>query len=404
MQEGIFLPNAQTMTENSTSKLNLNVGLITVSRLFINTSLRMIYPYLAYFAAGLSVDVSMISLALAVSMAMSAVGPFLSPIADQRGRKSGMLVGLIIYLVGTLAVGLLPNYTTLFMAILLGNLGNNVYASSLQAYLGDMVPYEKRGLYLTITELPWALSYILLVPLAGLLISGTAWYAPFWFLSGLVFVMILLIMRFLPNDVPAANEEQTIFGNLKKVLTFKPALFGLALGFFILAGNEVVNMVFGVWMQNSFGLQITALAAASAVIGISELSGEGVTALIVDRLGKERTITLGLILSGVFVLTLPLLGKSAVGALVWLFLFYFSFEIVLISTLPLMTEVLPEARATMMALFIAAGALGRAFGDVVSPQLFKGGFWFNAGACLLLNILAALALSQIKLPVQSTKE
>mgnify|MGYP001366428792 CR=1 FL=1 len=386
------------MTDTSTSRLNLNVALTSASRLFVNTSLRMVYPYLAFFAAGLSVDVSKISLMLAASMAMGALGPFLAPIADQHGRKAGMLTGLFIYLAGGVAVSLLPNYTTLFIAILLGNLGNNVYASSLQAYLGDHVPYEKRGLYITITELPWALSFILLVPLAGSLISGIAWYAPFWFLSGLVAVMIVLIFIFLPNDKPTINEEQTIFGDLKKVLAYKPALIGLAMGFLILAGNEVVNVVFGVWIQNTFNLQITALAAASAVIGFSELSGEGITALIVDRLGKEKTISLGLILSSVFVLTLPWLGRFEVGALIWLFLFYFTFEIVLISTLPLMTEVIPEARATMMALFIAAGALGRAFGDLVSPQLFKGGFWINAATCLLLNILAGVALSRIKLP------
>jgi predicted MFS family arabinose efflux permease len=388
------------MTDTSTSRLNLNVALTSASRLFVNTSLRMVYPYLAFFAAGLSVDVSKISLMLAASMAMGALGPFLAPIADQHGRKAGMLTGLFIYLAGAAAVSLLPSYITLFIAILLGNLGNNVYASSLQAYLGDHVPYEKRGLYITITELPWALSFILLVPLAGSLISGIAWYAPFWFLSGLVAVMIVLIFIFLPNDKPAINEEQTIFGDLKKVLSYKPALIGLAMGFLILAGNEVVNVVFGVWIQNTFNLQITALAAASAVIGFSELSGEGITALIVDRLGKERTISLGLILSSVFVLTLPWLGRFEVGALIWLFLFYFTFEIVLISTLPLMTEVIPEARATMMALFIAAGALGRAFGDLVSPQLFKGGFWINAAACLLLNILAGVALSRIKLPAR----
>jgi predicted MFS family arabinose efflux permease len=388
------------MTELSPFKLNLNVGVMSLSRLFINTSIRMIYPFLAIFAAGLGVDVSMISLALAISMTASAFGPFLSPIADQRGRKSGMLIGLVIYLAGTLGVGLFPNYTTFLFAILLGNLGNNVFASALQAYLGDHVPYEKRGLYLTITEIPWALSFILMVPLAGLIISKMTWYAPFWFLSALIVIMIGLIQWLIPNEVPAVNEEQTIFGDLKKVLTYKPALIGLAMGFFIVAGNEVVNVVFGVWIQDSFGLQIAALGAASAIIGFSELGGEGLTAVIVDRLGKKETITLGLILSSLFVLTLPWLGKTEVGALIWLFLFYFTFEIVVVSALPLMTEVMPQARATMMALFIAALSLGRAFGDVAAPQLYKNGFWMNAGTCLVLNILAWLALSRIKLPAR----
>jgi predicted MFS family arabinose efflux permease len=381
----------------SQSKLNLNVGLMTLSRLFINTSTRMVYPFLAIFASGLKVDVSLITMALAISMAASALGPFLAPVADQYGRKNGMLLGLGIYLAGTLAVGAFPNYTTFLLSILLGNLGNNLFASALQAYLGDIVPYEKRGLYLTITELPWALSFILMIPLAGLIISHMTWYAPFWFLSGLIAVMIVLIILFVPNEVPATPEAQTIFGDLKKVLTYKPALIGMTMGLLIVAANEVVNVVFGVWIQDSFGLQIAALGAASAIIGFSELAGEGVTAFLADHLGKEKTITLGLILSSLFVLTLPWLGKTEVGALVWLFLFYFTFEIVVVSTLPLMTEVIPAARATMMALFIASQSLGRALGDVIAPQLYKTGFWLNAAACLVLNILAWLALSRIKL-------
>ena len=51
--------------------------------------------------------------------------------------------------------------------------------------------------------------------------------------------------------------------------------------------------IFGVWLEDSFDLQIAALGAASAVIGLSELGGEGLVAAFVDRLGKPRAIGLG---------------------------------------------------------------------------------------------------------------
>ena len=383
------------------SKLNWNVALLTLTRLVINTSIRMVYPFLAIFASGMNVEIGLISLALAISMATSAVGPFLAPIADRRGRKTGMLIGLVIYLAGTLLAGLWPGYPTFFLSILLGNLGNNVFVPALQAYLGDHTPYEKRGLYLAIAEVPWALSFILLIPLAGLIIEKVAWYAPFWFLSALVLVMIGLIVWLIPNEIPREPETVAIFGDIKKVLTYGPALIGMLMGLLIIIGNEVVNVVFGVWIQDSFGLQIAALSAASAIIGFSELAGEGITAFLADRLGKEKTIGLGLAASSLFMLTLPWLSKSLVGALIWLFLFYFTFEVIIVSTLPMMTEVVPQARATMMALFIAALSMGRAVGDVLAPVLYRGGFWFNAGAAVLLNILAAIALSRIKLPKRS---
>lgn len=387
----------------SRAKLNFNVGLFSFSRLAINTSLRMVYPFIAIFASGMHVDVSMISLALAISMITSAAAPFLAPIADQRGRKSGMLIGLLIYLAGVLAAALFPSYLTFLFSILLGNLGNNLFAPALQAYLGDHVPYEKRGLYLTITEIPWALSFILMIPLIGVMLTHLTWYSPFWLLAGLAVLMFVLIAVFVPSDRPASAEAMTFFADIKKVLTSRSALFGMAMGFLIVAGNEVVNVVFGVWIQDSFGLEIAALGAASAIIGFSELTGEGITAYLADHLGKERAVTLGLILSSLAVITLPWLGRSEVGALIWLFLFYFTFEIMVVSSLPLMTEVMPAARATMMALFLAALSLGRAAGDLLAPTLYQTGFWLNAAACLVFNVLAWVALSRVKLP-SSQKE
>lgn len=391
------------MPSLSRAKLNFNVGLFSFSRLAINTSLRMVYPFIAIFASGMHVDVSMISLALAISMITSAAAPFLAPIADQRGRKSGMLIGLLIYLAGVLAAALFPSYLTFLFSILLGNLGNNLFAPALQAYLGDHVPYEKRGLYLTITEIPWALSFILMIPLIGVMLTHLTWYSPFWLLAGLAALMLVLIAVFVPSDRPASAEAVTFFADLKKVLTSRSALFGMAMGFLIVAGNEVVNVVFGVWIQDSFGLEIAALGAASAIIGFSELTGEGITAYLADHLGKERAVTLGLILSSLAVVTLPWLGRSEIGALIWLFLFYFTFEIMVVSSLPLMTEVMPAARATMMALFLAALSLGRAAGDLLAPTLYQTGFWLNAAACLVFNVLAWVALSRVKLP-SSQKE
>ncbi|NMC83769.1 MAG: MFS transporter [Anaerolineaceae bacterium] len=391
------------MPSLSRAKLNFNVGLFSFSRLAINTSLRMVYPFIAIFASGMHVDVSMISLALAISMITSAAAPFLAPIADQRGRKSGMLIGLLIYLAGVLAAALFPSYLTFLFSILLGNLGNNLFAPALQAYLGDHVPYEKRGLYLTITEIPWALSFILMIPLIGVMLTHLTWYSPFWLLAGLAVLMFVLIAVFVPSDRPASAEAMTFFADIKKVLTSRSALFGMVMGFLIVAGNEVVNVVFGVWIQDSFGLEIAALGAASAIIGFSELTGEGITAYLADHLGKERAVTLGLILSSLAVITLPWLGRSEVGALIWLFLFYFTFEIMVVSSLPLMTEVMPAARATMMALFLAALSLGRAAGDLLAPTLYQTGFWLNAAACLVFNVLAWVALSRVKLP-SSQKE
>lgn len=380
----------------STKTLNWQVGLFTMSRLVVNTSCRMVYPFLAVFAAGLNVEISKISLALAASMATSAVGPFIAPVADRRGRKVGMLIGMAIFLAGTFSAWLSPSYFTFFLAIMLGNLGNNIFLPAMQAYVGDNTPYEKRGLYLALCELSWALSFILLVPLAGLIIEETTWSGPFAALSILGVIFSILIWKLIPADRPDQTEPLMILHDIKKVLTFAPAVIAILMGTLFITGNEIVNVVFGVWMQDSFGLQVAALGAASSVIGFAELAGEGGAALVADRLGKERTVGLSLLVNGVWMLVLPLLEGSLVGAFIWLFIFYLTFEIGIVSLLPLISELTPATRATIMSLFIAALSLGRAIGDVSGPLLYKNGFMTNALVCLFLDLLALLALYFIR--------
>jgi predicted MFS family arabinose efflux permease len=382
----------------SHKKLNWRISLFTLSRLVVNTSFRMVYPFLAVFAAGLNVDISKVSLALAASMATSAVGPFIAPVADRRGRKVGMLIGMGIFLAGTLLAWWFPGYLTFFLAIMLGNLGNNIFLPAMQAYIGDHVPYQKRGMYLAISELSWALSFILLVPLAGLIIEKTTWSGPYAALSILGLIMTVLLWKLVPTDKPLEPEPIMILRDIRKVLSYTPALIGILMGTLFITGNEVINVVFGVWMQDSFGLKVAALGAASFVIGVSELTGEGVAAVLADRLGKERTIGLSVLLNGLWMLTVPLLGKSLPGAFVWLFVFFLTFEVGIVSALPLMTELTPATRATIMSLFIAALSLGRALGDIVAPILYRSGFMANAIACLVLDLLAVLALTRIRLP------
>lgn len=382
----------------TTRILYQRLAFFTTLRLTINTSIRMIYPFMALFAASLNRDIGMISLALAVSMATSAVGPFIAPIADRRGRKVGMLIGLGVFLAGVIPVSVFPGYFTFFLAIMLGNLGNNIFLPAMQAYLSDHSAYEKRGFVIAITELSWALSFILLVPLAGLLMEWTTWYGPFIALSVAGILMLILLIVLIPADHPIEPEPITIFTDIKKVLLYLPAVFGILTGTLFITGNEVVSVVFGVWMQDSFGLQVAALGAASMVIGFAELGGEGIAAWLADRLGKERTIGLSLVLNALWVITLPWLGKADLGAFIWLFVFYLTFEIAIVSILPLISEITPATRATMMSLFIAALSLGRALGDVLAPMFYRGGFLVNAAVCAGLDIIALIALTQIRLP------
>jgi predicted MFS family arabinose efflux permease len=176
------------------------------------------------------------------------------------------------------------------------------------------------------------------------------------------------------------------------------------MGLAMTAGNESVNLVFGVWLEGSFGLKLAALGAATAVLGVAELGGEGLSAWLVDRLGKEWSIRAGLLLNSLAAVALVFSGGAVWSALATLFLFYLSYEFTIVSALPLMSEALPALRATVMASMSASFSIGRALGAVLAPLLFtRWSFPANAIAAVVFNLAAILLLSRLKIVPLATE-
>jgi DHA1 family inner membrane transport protein len=373
------------------------VASFAVIRTVINTLHRMVYPFLTVLARGVGVNLITMSYALTARSLVGTIGPFAATIADRRGRKFGMLFGIGLFTLGTAVVVFWPVFPALVISIILSTLGKYIFDPSMQAYLGDRIPYARRGRTIAVTEFGWSLAFVLGIPLMGFLIARSGWMAPFPLMAVLGALIFAGLFWILPRDRQPAADNPTFSANIHSVLTFVPALAGLAVGLFASTANEVVNLIFGVWLEDSFGLQIAALGAASAVIGISELCGEGLVAAFVDRLGKPRAIGLGLWANCLAAVLLYFIGRTEAGALVGLFFFYISFEFTLVSVIPMMTEVLPSARATLMAFNVASLSLGRALGDLLAPRLYLWGFWSVVAGAVLFNLLALLALRKVKI-------
>ena len=384
--------------------LRVLVPLFTAIRVVLNTTYRMVYPFLGVFQQGLGVSLQTMSIALTARALAGALGPFLASVADSRGRKTGMLFGLSLYVLGIGSVVLWPSFPTFILAVIFATIGKYVFDPSMQALLGDRVPYEQRGLVMGLSELSWSLGFIVGVPLMGFLLARNGWVAPFPLLLALGALALAAIAFTLPKE---SSGERAHFGaleSLKLVFTSKPALLALAMCMFISAGNEAINMVFGVWLEDSFGLKIAALGAATAVIGLSELGGEALVVTLTDRLGKPRAVGLGLAANSITAVTLPLLGSSVTGSFVGLFLFYITFEFTLVSSIPWVSEILPAGRATIMGANVAGHSLGRALAALVATQVYTivkqpnfplDGIQGNVLTALIFNAIAFLAIYRL---------
>jgi predicted MFS family arabinose efflux permease len=308
-----------------------------------------------------------------------------------------MLTGVSSFTVGMTIVALSPSLLTFAIALFLALLGKYLFDPAMQAYLGDRIPYERRGTALAVTEVAWGLAFIAGIPFMGLLIANNGWTAPFPLLAGLGLAMFIALLWMIPHAPPASTSPQPASAqNIRTVLTSIPALAGISIAVWASSANEIVNLIFGVWLEDSFGLKIAALAGASAVIGLSEISGEGLVALTTDRLGKTRALLLGLTGNALAALLLPIVGRTEFGALAGLFLFYITFEYIMVSHIPLMTELVPEARATLLSFNLTGHSLGRMIGALLATFVYQRfGFLPVTILAVGFNLLALLALGEL---------
>jgi DHA1 family inner membrane transport protein len=377
-------------------RIKIQILLFTLARTAINTSYRMVFPFLPVFARQLGVEPAVLGRTLSIRSFLGVFGPFLATLADTHDRKTGILLGLGLFTVGSGVVGLYPTFWAFVIGTSLVLLGNGVFIPSLNAYLGDKVAYEHRGRVLAITELSWALAFIGGIPLMRLLIETYSWITPFFIFTGIGIIFFILFVVLLPANRITSTKENTIWQNLGRILQTWPALAGLLAGVSFTSANEMINLIFGVWIEDQFGLNIAALTIASVVIGVSELGGEMFSVLWLDRLGKRRVIWIFLGLNSVAAMLLPLTSGLLTWAILGLGFFYITFEVVLVASLTLMSEVVPSARATMIAATVAGFSLGRMLGDLVAPGLFEISFLLCCLVTVLLNILAAGLLTQVR--------
>ncbi|MBN2265508.1 MAG: MFS transporter [Candidatus Aminicenantes bacterium] len=382
------------------------LALFAAVRTISNTAYRMVYPYLPVFARALGIDLGTMSLALSARAASGALGPLLAPLTDRRGRAFGLSLGLGLFTAGAFLAFAGPGFMLFALALVSMTIGKYVLDPAVLAHLSDVVPYRTRGRALALTELSWSLAFVLGVPAAGLLVAKLGWRSPFAALgllglAGFVTVRAAFGHGRGPGGMeeaggPASDPGRGYRESYRAVVRSPAALSGIAVIMAVSMSNELVNLVFGVWLEDSFGLKLAALGATAAVIGVAEFGGESLVVGTVDRLGKIRALMIGLAGNTLAALVLPLAGRTTATALFGLALFYLTFEYTVVSMLPVMSEILPRARATLLAFYAASFSLGRAIGSLISPHLYGLGFAAVTLVAAGLDALAFLLLLRLR--------
>lgn len=348
----------------------------------------MAYPFLPELARGLGTTDQAVAQLVSIRGFAGVLSPLFSPISERYGRRIAISISVALFSLGCFLVVIWPRYWFLGLTLTAIAIGKVIFDPAMQAYLGDIVPYRQRGRALSITELSWAGAFFIGVPAVAFIMARWNWQTPFLLLGVLGLGSLILLWRVLP---PAQNHASQLKGlkALFRTIPQHPVMLVAAVYMVLAMGaNEILLIVYGRWMETSFGLDLGSLGLATTVIGAAEIAGEGGVYLFVDRFGKRPFVILFGLLTALVYFLVPQTSVNLTAALIMLFVLFFCFEMTVVGGVPLMTELVPSARSVVLSVVLAAGSLGRAVGALVGPVIWDlAGFkWLGVVSALVMAL------------------
>ncbi len=381
------------------------LSILTFGRFCLNTLLRLVYPFAPAFARGLGIPVTTIYLLVSLRNFTGLLAPVFAPLAERYGRRNVMALSLAGFSAALLLVAGVPAVWSLGVALVVAGAVKVIYDPAMQSYLGDAVPYAQRGRALALTEFGWSGAFLIGAPLTGWLIARQGWSAPFLWLGLAVIPAIVLLWRYLPGARRHSHQTITI-GYTWQMLRKHPIIWAAALYMLLpLVAQEALFIVYGDWMESTFALSLTGLGLATTLIGLAEMGGEATAGWSVDRFGKRPVVILCGILTAVMFLIIPFSTASLTTAMASLVGIFFFFEIAIVGAIPLLTELVPEARGAVMSMSFGAMAAGRTIGSIIGPFVWaRAGLLGNSLVAAVVMLLAVAVLARWLREGQETSE
>jgi predicted MFS family arabinose efflux permease len=360
-------------------------ALVAAGRFVSNVGIRSVYPFLPTIADGLGISLTALGAALALRELVGIATPLYGGLIDRSHLGTAMALGLA--LIALAATGAAASAGVVQFTIALGvmSIGKNVFDVAATAWIARGVPYAVRGRAIGIVELTWAGSFLIAMPVLALVIRAGTWRSAM-LLIALIVVPITAATRRVIADVAADTPMTTPGAAARFALLAAPVGVMVAIGI----GPQAILVSFASWLEDTHGFTVASLGLTAFLLGAAELIGTLSSIRFSDRLGKRTCVLIGGLAMVPALAILPAGAISPLIAMALLCVVFALFEFMLVSFLPLFSELDPGARATVMAWVFGAFGAGHAIGATIGAGLYE---WAGiAGTVVLSGAAFAVAM------------
>jgi Bcr/CflA subfamily drug resistance transporter len=363
-----------------------------------NMSNDMYLPALSLIARDFQIGINQIQLTITAWLAGSmSVQLIVGPLTDRYGRRPMLLGGGLLFLLSTLGCSLAFSLAGLIVARFVQGIGVCTMMVAGYASIHDL--YDDRE---AIHILVWMGTAAVVAPaigpvLGGLFLLFTSWKGIFLSLFILGVGALIGLWFVMPESTFSRNRQplniRTLLTSYSKILT-TPSFIMSALSFALAYGGIIG------WITASPFILMETMHLTPAQFGFLQfpvfggyIVGAQLVKHLMDRMGKEKLVTLGLTVAGLSGISLPILAlalpKSAFSFVIPMMIYALGFGFAAAPLNRMTLTATTEQKGAAMAIFYlsmaASGTLISLLLSVMSETIFS--------SCLV--IAAAIILSFI---------
>ncbi len=302
-----------------------------------------------------------IALAQAIGLIIASVSA--GPLIDNRGKKTGLLLGLTLIVIALFALPNATSYHTVMLYLFLLGLGGGTIVTAANALVSD-ISEERRGSVLNLLNLFFGLGGLATPFIAANLLGGDA--VRLAYLTAVLTAITLVVHA--TTAMPAPSGERGFRASEAAPLLRRPLLWLLGLFLFLYVACEV-----GVWNWLVKHLvaqgvpEATALNVLSLGFALGMLLGRvAVSRILITVPAPTVTLAAAILMAA----TTYLMLQATQIAMVWAAVFCAGIAMapVFPTTLAMVGDAFPKMTATAMGIVITSGWIGLA----VSSRIIGG--------------------------------
>ena len=241
---------------------------------------------------------------------------------DRHDRKKVLVFAYIGFLIGTLACGTATTYGWLLASRILTGLFGGLIGAQVLSIVADLFGYERRGAAMGAVMSSFAIASTIGVPFALYLSNIFSWHAPFIFVVALGAVIVMLVIKFIPNmdsHIVKKDDSKHRFHVLLSVVGNRQQSLALVFSALVMMGHFLIIPFINPYLEfnKNYSRDITPLIYFFG--GISSFCAALVLGKLSDRVGKLKVFSWAVFLSFGMVWIITNLPSSLPFSIVLLF-------------------------------------------------------------------------------------